>query len=246
MPVTNRVLLGVHSDVRSSSGMTHWRNVWRSMDTLPKCESQRAVLFVSPFLGRFLLVSGSHVVATTYYHLKDFCPILVRRWRFEMVFRSEVIPLFQINQWKCFTNAQEVVLLVHFLEGAVTWSKYLFKLSPPNENGAELLSMTVPTLVGNSCVTINCRGWTGGRHELCSETSKSDKELAHDIAVEIVELWYWKVFIYNYPFLCNYYIWYRMVGVTWCQENSLGLFFLNFLIHYGNYSIKSCYIKSVF
>ena len=29
---------------------------------------------------------------------KEFCPILVRRWQFETVFRSEVMPFLQMNQ----------------------------------------------------------------------------------------------------------------------------------------------------
>ena len=43
-----------------------------------------------------------------------------------------------------FINAQEAFLLVHLNKVHYLWSKYPFKLSPPNENGAELFSMIEP------------------------------------------------------------------------------------------------------
>ena len=58
---------------------------------------------------------------------KSSAPILVRKWEFKMVFRSEVIG--------------------SFLERGITSDRNtLFKLSPPNENGAELVIIIVGTI----------------------------------------------------------------------------------------------------
>ena len=42
-------------------------------------------------------------------------------------------------------DTQEALLLVHLKTGHYLYSKYRFKSSPPNENGAELFSMTLPS-----------------------------------------------------------------------------------------------------
>ena len=46
-------------------------------------------------------------------------------------------------QWQQFFIAQEALLLVHLKNGHYLWSKYRFKLSPPNENVTELFSVIV-------------------------------------------------------------------------------------------------------
>ena len=62
-----------------------------------------------------------------YVHVKEFCHILVRRWQFEMVFRSEVMPL---TYWT--NNNASCGLMSHcyrFIgKRCYLWPKYRFKL----------------------------------------------------------------------------------------------------------------------
>ena len=86
-----------------------------------------------------------------YHHGKEFSHILIKKWQFEMVFRSEVMPLCEI---KMVHQCPKVLLLVHLKTGHYLWLKYLSKLSSPNENGAELFSMRVQYSLDSCLVSV--------------------------------------------------------------------------------------------
>ena len=53
------------------------------------------------------------------------------------------MPFLKMNQWQQFFIAQEAFLFVHLKKGHYLWSKYRFKLSPPDKNVTELFSVIV-------------------------------------------------------------------------------------------------------
>ena len=94
----------------------------------------------------FVSLSEQYYKHCMYYHDKELCPILVRRWLKKPAFRSKGMLLFKKwtdkNGWWMHKKHCCWLKKEHYL-----WLKHRFKLSPPNENGAELFSMIVRPIV---------------------------------------------------------------------------------------------------
>ena len=73
-----------------------------------------------------------------YYHGKDFCSILVRKWQFERVFRSEVMLISRNEPIKLLLVHYWTIVNSQFEKGHYLCSKYRFKSSPSHVNEAEI------------------------------------------------------------------------------------------------------------
>ena len=82
---------------------------------------------------------------------KSSTPSLLEWNQLETLFWSEVIPLFWLNEWQWFLNAQKSLLEVHFLKEDYLRSSASYRFCS-NKNGAELLSTIVHIItIGVGC-----------------------------------------------------------------------------------------------